>query len=454
VTASPDLLTPRWRPLIPLKQQLGYWDTPFRFTIVPAGRRSGKTERAKRRLVKKALFHNRDWPGRFAALAPTYNQAKAIYWEDLKGLIPKWALVGEPRESDLSISLVNGSMIYVMGMERPERVEGRPWDHLLLDEYANMKEKAWSHHVRPALSDRKGTADLIGVPEGRNHYYRMYKGALVDETKEWGVFTWKSAEILDITNPGEVEAARRELDPLTFEQEYEGSFVSFSGMAYYAFNERDHYRKCRYLYDAHQPLIFTFDFNVAPGVANILQELPHPDVRGYAERRDAKAITLCIGEVHIPRNSSTPAICNKLIADWGKHKGLVYCYGDATGGSKGTAKVMGSDWDLIKQILRPTFGERLHFRVKSANPSERSRVNAVNSRLKTTTKEVRFVIDPATCPHTTADFEGTALLEGGSGEIDKRKDPERTHHTDGIGYYIEYEFPVRSSKTKIEELVL
>ena len=38
-------------------------------------------------------------------------------------------------------------------------------------EYGNMKLEAWGANVRPALSDRKGWCDLIGVPEGRNHYY-------------------------------------------------------------------------------------------------------------------------------------------------------------------------------------------------------------------------------------------------------------------------------------------
>ena len=37
---------------------------------------------------------------------------------------------------------------------------------IVLDEFANMKEKAWGENVRPALSDREGWAWLIGVPAG------------------------------------------------------------------------------------------------------------------------------------------------------------------------------------------------------------------------------------------------------------------------------------------------
>jgi hypothetical protein len=258
-------------------------------------------------------------------------------------------------------------------------VDGSRSEHILLDEYANMKQHVWTRHVRAALSDRNGTCDFIGVPEGRNHYYDLRQRALADKTGEWGVFEWTSAEILDITNPGEIEAARRDLDELTFQQEYEGRFVSFSGMAYYRFNEKDHYRNCREFYDPLQPLIFTFDFNVSPGVANVIQELAPPDIKGRRERSVAQPITCIIGEVHIPRNSNTIAVCQKLIKDWGQHRGRVICYGDATGGSSGTAKTLGSDWDIIKSELRPVFGDRLAFKVKAANPTERSSLSRSRS---------------------------------------------------------------------------
>ena len=52
--------------------------------------------------------------------------------------------------------------------------------------------------------------------------------------------------------------------------------------------------------------------------------------------------------------------CKKLIADWENHKGRVVCYGDATGGAGGSAKVKGSDWDLIKEELHPVFGQQLY----------------------------------------------------------------------------------------------
>jgi hypothetical protein len=105
----------------------------------------------------------------------------------------------------------------------------------------------------------------------------------------------------------------------------------------------------------------------------------------------------------------------------------VRLYGDATGGSRGSAKVSGSDWDLVNAELKPVFGDRLSSRVPAANPAERVRVNAVNSRLKTASGEIRIMVDLIKALHVVKDLEGVRLLEGGSGELDKKADAKLTH---------------------------
>jgi hypothetical protein len=316
-------------------------------------------------------------------------------------------------------------------MDKPERAEGTPWDHGVLDEIGNMKESTWPEHVRPSLSDRQGSCDFIGVPEGRNHYYDLHSAALSDETNTWGVFHWISADILP---EDEIRQAKKDLDKLTYEQEYEGSFVSFTGRAYYSFTEPTHVGKYKQYYRKHRPIIFTFDFNESPGTAGVIQEFKRSDIIG-------KTLTGVIGEVYIPQNSNTIKICEKLIQDWGDHQGEIYCYGDSTGGAKGSAKVKGSDWDLVKTTLYPHFGNQLRFRVPKGNPRERVRVNSVNSRLLNIFGDVFLVVDH-TCKYMIKDFEGVRVIAGGTGEIDKKKDPKLSHLSDGVGYYIAKEFPI------------
>lgn len=438
-------------PLRPHAPGEAYSNSPARFNVVPAGRRSGKTERAKRKVVKALMGagvrrSTHDDPSYFAA-APTYAQAKAIYWSDLKKLIPPDLRV-KTSESDLMIRTVLGSEVWVVGMDKPERIEGRPWDGGILDEYGNMKPGAWGENVRPALSDRLGWCDLIGVPEGRNHYFDLAEYAQTANDPDWAFFTWFSSDILP---PGEIAAAKRQLDALVYAQEYEASFVNFEGRAYYPFSRLTH---CAPLaYDPARPLILCFDFNVDPGICAIVQEQQLP---GQFERDAATGVPLLsrpiwgtgvIGEVWIPRNSNTPAVCRKVIEDFGDHEGRVLCYGDATGGARGSAKVQGSDWDLIKAELRGHYGpERVAFKVPAANPPERSRVNAVNSRLRSTSGEIRMMVDPAKAPNVVRDLEGVTTLKGGSGELDKKANPTLTHISDGLGYHVVAEYPINNNQ--------
>ena len=430
------MLTDRWTTLRPHKQQQQYLRSTARFNVVPAGRRSGKTECAKRRGILKAITETKWLDSWFVFAAPTHGQAKRIFWPDLKAMIPKELVRGVPSEGSLSIRLVNGAEITVLGLDAPERVEGRPVNGVVLDEYGNMKETVWMEHLRPALSDRRGWVDFIGVPEGRNHYYDLYKNAQSDETGDWATFTWTSEDILDAD---EIAAAKRDLDELTYNQEYRASFVTFEGRAYHSFDAVVHCAR-DLPYAPNEDLIFCFDFNVSPGVCVVCQEHHNQ--------------THVIGEVYIPNNSNTPAVCNRLIADWKDHTGRVLCYGDATGGARGTAQIQGSDWDLIKNTFRPAFGSRVKYRVDKANPKERVRVNSMNSRLMGADGTVKLLVDVAKAPMAIKDLEGVRLLAGGSGEIDKKGDPKLTHLTDALGYYIVKRHPVRAHHISVVEEVL
>lgn len=431
------MLTKRWEVLKPHEKQYQCFRSTARFNINHSGRRSGKTEiLGKRKIIKKALrgaVRFDDW--RCFVGAPVRHQAKKIYWRDLKLLTPKQFIKGKPNESDLILSLINGSEIHVVGLDKPERIEGIPWDHALLDEIGNMRGEVWQEHVRPALSDRKGSCDFIGAPEGRNHYWDLTQEAKLDDSGDWAVWHWPSWEILDAD---EIAKAQKELDALIFSQEYGGEFVAFSGRVYYCYREDYHVGNYRHSYNPKRPLVLCFDFNVAPGTAVILQELG-ADV---FDVEPGQTITTCLDEVYIPRGSNTLRVCKKIIEKYKDHQGLVICYGDATGGSKGSAKVRGSDWDLIREALYPYYNERLFFRVPKANPTERQRINAVNSRLLSMNGEVKLVIDGENCKKLMRDLEGVRVIDGSAGEIDKKSDPKLTHLSDELGYYVQREFPV------------
>ena len=142
MTSSRELS--RWYPLREHAEQRRLWESPCRFRVAAAGRRSGKTELSKRAGVAKAIGPQRFADARYIYGGPTWEQGRRIFWSDLKKLTPRWALRGQdPRraisESELSIRLASGAVIQVVGLDRPQRAEGTPIDWLCVDEAADVR---------------------------------------------------------------------------------------------------------------------------------------------------------------------------------------------------------------------------------------------------------------------------------------------------------------------------
>jgi len=427
--------------------------------VIEAGRRSGKTEIAKRHGVRDALLSCEFDDFLVAFLAPTRDQARSIFWEDLKKLSPRW-FISYISESHLEIHYVNGATVAVVGMDKPARVEGRPIDRVYCDEMAEMKLGVWDRNLRPALSTpgRPGRGWFFGVPRPSIEFSELARRAQDDTTGEYAYFKWSSKGIVE---DSEIESARAGMDPLTFAQEYEAERVSMQGRAYYGFDRVVHARSNEPFVDTTNgyrpdaPLVFCFDFNVEPGTAVICQERrfrEHPGDR--SDRPEvADQVTVVLDEVWIPRDSNTPSVCRALLAKWGQHAGPVYCYGDPAGGAR-TTVVEGNNWAVIRQYLSPVYEKRLSLRWEGTEQAQRPRVNALNTRLRTADGKVHLLLNPKTCPNTVRDFENTAIKTGTAGELDKPVGTPFTHLTDALGYYCLRAHPITGVGAKSELLRL
>ena len=448
--ANKPVMTERWYPLRMPDSHRSFeralTSERIRFVMGCAGRRSGKTERVKRNGVKEAIaFHEYD-NGRFVFGAPTQQQAKDIWWDDLKLLVPDWALLGTKRDSvyessPQTILLYNGVRIIVAGLDKPKRIEGPPLDWIALDEYADMKAQVWEESILPAVSTtgRPGRVRFIGKPRGRNHYWRLMQSIKRDETGLWSYHHWTSHEIL---TEAEIEILSLNMDLLTFQQEILANFVNFEGRAYYTYDDELHVFPVRY--DPKEDLVLCFDFNQSPGTATVLQEQGVTrEMREHCATRGCtlgERVTVILDEVWIPKGSNSRMVAQALARNWKRHQGDVRLYGDATGGAKHSSSTDGSDWDLITEVLDPIYGDRVGEYFPRANPSMRARINSVNTRLRTAHDVVSMLVHPR-CANTRIDFEGVTLLEG-TGDIDKDDDKMLTHLSDGVGYYIEERWPI------------
>jgi hypothetical protein len=155
-----------------------YHDRTQRWAVLVCHRRAGKTVATVCDLIIRACEENKH-DGRYAMVAPLYNQVKDNAWSYLKHYA-RPLLAEEPREAELSVLLVNGAKIRLYGADNPDRLRGGYFDGVVLDEFADMKSDVWRAVVRPMLSDRKGWATIIGTPKGKNEFWRVYHDAQKD----------------------------------------------------------------------------------------------------------------------------------------------------------------------------------------------------------------------------------------------------------------------------------
>src|SRR3990172_9696253 len=229
--------------------------SPARFRTWIAGRRSGKSYLAVVECIAAALRRRR---AVVHYIGPTFNQVRDLAWEPLKRIMPR-QYVAAWNESRLSVHLINGSVVTLQSADRPERLRGPGLDFAVLDEFRWMDEKPVWEAVRPSLSDRAGRALFISTPYGMgwpyDNYIRGQEGK--DEWASWQTTTVESGAL----TAAEIAAARGDLDPRSFRQEYEASFESLGDRVYDYFDRRHNLASVQ---DTGGDLLVGMDFNVNP----------------------------------------------------------------------------------------------------------------------------------------------------------------------------------------------
>jgi hypothetical protein len=396
----------------------------IRFPLVPAGRRSGKTERFKRFLVKQA---NRV-PGPYFAGAPTHDQAKKIFWDDLKAFSLSSTHARRPSESDRIIFLPNGSEIHVIGLDKPQRIEGIPWKGGGIDEFADIKPEAWEANILPALNtvnpldpDYRAWCWLLGVPDGLNHYYDLCEKAETGDDPNFKVFHWKSAEIL----PADVIVAmKRAMSARQFKQEFEASFETASGRIYEDYSRANETKE---VIQPHEQLCWYHDFNFTP-LSSGIGVIRNKAVYLLDEIILTSAVAL----------QSAMEFTEKFKDHKNKH---VVIYGDPSG-KAGEKHGHESDYISIERHLRSS-GWAFTRKVKPSTRSIKDGQNAVRAKIKNALGEVSLYVNTAKAPYTHKSLATGQLKQGSTFLEDDTS--EYQHIGTAIRYFIDYEFPVQEN---------
>lgn len=415
----------RWYPLKDHPVQLaliGAVPRGVRFPLVPAGRRSGKTERFKRFLVKQAG----KVPGPYFAAAPTHDQAKKIFWDDLKAFTLSALHPRRPSESDRIIYLPNGSEIHVIGLDKPQRIEGIPWKGGGIDEFADIKPDAWEANIFPALNtvdptdpDYRAWCWLLGVPDGLNHYYDLCEQALVGGDPNFEVFHWRSAEILP---PDVMEATKRAMSPKQFKQEFEASFETASGRIYEDYGKQN-------LTDAaiepHEQLLWMHDQNFTPLSSAI------------GVRRNNNRDLYLLDEIILTSAVSKQSAL-EFVEKYKDHQNRhVLLYGDPAGRA-GEKHGHASDYTDIESVLKAN-GWSYTRKVRHAAPAIKDRQNAVRAKILTAAGDTSLFVNPVTAKWCHKGLSTVQVKEGSTFQEDQSN--QYQHITTAIGYCVDVEWP-------------
>lgn len=208
-----------------------------RFKVVAAGRRFGKTVMACVVLFHEALkVKDRV----FWLVAPTYGQAKELAWDILLRMIPPELMAKKPNESELKITLRNGSTIHLKGADNPDTLVGRGLSGLVIDEVAKIRnhKRVWEEILRPSLSDYKGFCLFISTPQGKDYFWELF---LRGQRKENDFESWQfKTEDNPFIDRSEIKEAKASLNDRYFKQEYEASFEDYTGLIWPELDEKVH----------------------------------------------------------------------------------------------------------------------------------------------------------------------------------------------------------------------
>ena len=424
----------RWYPLIDHPTQLALVNDHVRMKVIPAGRRSGKTERAKRYMAREMM---RTPNASYFLAAPTRPQVKKIFWQDMKRLcftsiLPK----GSVSETELTITLPNKTILTLIGLDQPQRIEGSFWSGGMIDEIADIKPHAWAEHISPALDtynptnpDYKAWCWLLGVPDGLNHYYDLAEYARTSNDPEWKLYTWHSADILPADR---IAAAKRRMSKRQFKQEYEASFETAAGKIYEDYSVDNH---CNLTIKPHEQLLWMHDFNYTPLSSAI-----------GVRRHEGESLFLLDEIVLTSAVARQSAL--EFVERYKEHKNRdLLLYGDPAG-KAGEKHGHASDYVEMESVLRDN-GWNVTRQVKSAAPAIKDRQNAVRAKICNAAGDVSLFVNPEKAPYC---HKGLATVQLKQGSTFIEEDGDYQHITTAIGYCIDKIWPSRYISPIITEV--
>jgi len=380
--------------------QLAVYNAGTRFRMLSCGRRFGKTYLSLGQLQVWALGKP---GGTYWYVTSTYKAAKRIAWAQLRSMVPQH-LVHQVNHSELTLTLINGASISLMGADNPDSLRGSSLSGAIIDEAAYVHPRVWQEVLRPSLSDQQGPCWHISTPAGYNHFHQLWEGVAQDAT--WSRHQYTTLEGGQVPWE-EVEAAKRDMDSRTFRQEYLASFESLSSRVYVDFAD---YNVSDAVQDTTPELLIGLDFNVGM-MAGVLGNLVGDELHIY-------------DEISMP-NSNTEEVATYLAQRYPRRP--MYCYPDPTGSARKSSASGATDHGILRNFAITVITPNAPWAVKD-------KINATNFMVCTADGTRRLFIHPR-CVNTIKALRSVTYKAGTDAYvIDKA--PGLEHWSDALGYLI------------------
>ena len=403
-------------------KQSQFLDSAAKWRLFVAGIGSGKTQVGSYGVLEMPAG------SRGAIIAPTYPVLRDATLETFMEVAED--VVDHFNSSNMEMTLKNGTEIIWRSADNPENLRGPNLGWFWLDEAAIMKEMVFDIMIgrlrrAPALgwvtTTPKGFDWLwrIWVKENENNPdYELIRAA-----------TWENCFLPD----GYVDSLRAKYSGGFARQEIDGEFCDWGRHAVYEFQRSRNVVKGlkEKYYRPSKPLALMCDFNY----------LIKPWGVGQVVEVDGKPHPMIFDEVVV--RQGTIEDCVQGFRDiYPDHRSELQIFGDSAGRAR-NAQTARTDYATMMEGFRG-YSAPIRLMVPKSNPPVKDRINNHNRILRGEDVIGSLMID-SRCEFMIEDHMQTQWHVNGK-EIKKVTNPEdpeaeRSHATDGVGYWLYRLFP-------------
>ena len=201
-------------------------ENDIKFSIIPAGRRTGKTYNVVQWQSLKML----EKPNRTGLWVDTTQSNIDAYVERYfkQILKPIWHLCHYSAQKKV-LTFPNGSYIDFGSAERPENLEGFEYNFSVLNEAGIIlkRERLWYNTLLPMFKGKDTRVKVIGTPKGKNTFHKLY----ATDDPEYKTFHY-SAYDSPFWDHAELDKLKATMPEEVWKQEYMAEFIEGAGAVF------------------------------------------------------------------------------------------------------------------------------------------------------------------------------------------------------------------------------